>query len=112
MVISFFHKQSKHGKVPTFIWLFHNHATTAKGPECDEGTNSRLRDFAVVPLMPTRVLASRSKSVDTGKVHNRSQRRNPQLKWQGIVPGEESSGNVCEYPDSLELKTLLCTTDY
>ena len=29
-------------------------ATTAKGPGCDEGTNLRLGDFAVVPLMPTR----------------------------------------------------------
>ena len=27
---------------------------TAIGPACDEGTNLRLRDFAVVPLMPTR----------------------------------------------------------
>ena len=26
-----------------------------KGPGCDEGTNLRLRDFVVVPLMPTRV---------------------------------------------------------
>ena len=27
------------------------------GPVCDEGTHLRLRDFAVVPLMPTRVVA-------------------------------------------------------
>ena len=38
----------------TFVWLFRDDATTAKGPVCDEGTNLRLRDFAVVPLMPTR----------------------------------------------------------
>ena len=30
----------------------------AKGPGCDEGTNLRLRDFAVVPLMPTLATAS------------------------------------------------------
>ena len=30
-------------------------ATTAKGPVCDKRTNLRLRDFAVVRLMPTRV---------------------------------------------------------
>ena len=39
--------------VPTFVWLFRDDATTAKGPE---GTNLRLRDYAVVPLMPTRKL--------------------------------------------------------
>ena len=33
--------------------LFPGDATSAKGPVCDEGTNLRLRDFAVVPLMPT-----------------------------------------------------------
>ena len=41
-------------RVPTFVWLFGDDATTAIGPVCDEGTNLRLRDFAVVPLMPTR----------------------------------------------------------
>ena len=34
-------------------------ATTAKGPGCDEGANLRLRDFAVVPLMPTHVTVPR-----------------------------------------------------
>ena len=51
---SFFYKKSKQAKVPTFVWLFCDDATTAKGPECDKGTNLRLRDFAVVQLMPTR----------------------------------------------------------
>ena len=50
-------KKSKQARVPTFVWLFRDDATTAKGPGCDEGTNLRLRDFAVVPLMPTRVSA-------------------------------------------------------
>ena len=44
-------------RVPTFVWLFCDDATTAKGRGCEEGTNLRLRDFAVVPLMPTRVNA-------------------------------------------------------
>ena len=26
---------------PTFVWLFRDIATTAKGPGCDEGTNLR-----------------------------------------------------------------------
>ena len=56
-VSSFFYKKSKQARVPTFVWLFHDDATTAKGPRCDEGTNLRLRDFAVVPLMPTREIA-------------------------------------------------------
>ena len=55
IVISFFHKKSKQARVPTFVWLFRDNATTAKGPGYDEGTNLRLRDFAAVPLMPTRV---------------------------------------------------------
>ena len=42
-------------RVPTFVWLFLDDATTAKGPGCDEGTNLRLCDFGVVLLMPTRV---------------------------------------------------------
>ena len=40
-------------RIPTFVWLFRDDATAAKGPGCDEGTNLRLRDFVVVPLMPT-----------------------------------------------------------
>ena len=53
-VISFFHKKSKQARVPTFVWLFLDDATIAKGSGCDEGTNLRLLDFVVVPLMPTR----------------------------------------------------------
>ena len=37
----FFHKRSKQASVPTFVWLFLDVATTAKGPGCDEGTNLR-----------------------------------------------------------------------
>ena len=55
IVSPFFYKRSKQARVPTFVWLFRDVATTAKGPGCDEGTNLRWRDFAVVPLMPTRV---------------------------------------------------------
>ena len=51
---SFFYKKSKQARVPTFVLLFYDDATSAKRPGCDEGTNLRLRDFAVVPLMPTR----------------------------------------------------------
>ena len=54
IVCSFFHNKSKQARVPTFVLLFHGDATSGKGPVCDEGTNLRLRDFAVVPLMPTR----------------------------------------------------------
>ena len=54
IVSSFFYKKSKQARVPTFVWLFSDDATTAKGPGCDEGTNLRLRDFMVVPLMRTR----------------------------------------------------------
>ena len=54
IVCSFFYKTSKQARVPTFVWLFRDDATTAKGPGCDEGTNLRQRDFAVVSLMPTR----------------------------------------------------------
>ena len=57
IVISFFHKKSKQARVPTFVWLFHDDTTIARGPGCDEGTNLRLRDFAVVQLMPTCVLS-------------------------------------------------------
>ena len=53
-VISIFHKKTKQAIVPTFVWLFPDDATTAKGPGCDEGTNLHLCDFEVVPLMPTR----------------------------------------------------------
>ena len=56
IVSSFFYKKSKQARVPTFVWLFRDDATTAKGHGCDEGTNFRLRDFAVVPLMPTRAM--------------------------------------------------------
>ena len=55
IVSSFFYKESKHERVPTVVWLFRDDATTAKGTGCNEGTNLRLREFAVVPLMPTRV---------------------------------------------------------
>ena len=54
IVILFFYKNSKQARVPTFVWLFRDDATTAKSPGCDERTNLRLRNFAVVPLMPTR----------------------------------------------------------
>ena len=54
IVSSFFYKKSKQERVPTFVWLFRDDATTAKGPVCDEGTQLRLRDFVEVPLMPTR----------------------------------------------------------
>ena len=37
-----------------FSLIFPDDATTAKCPRCDEGTNLRLRAFAVVHLMPTR----------------------------------------------------------
>ena len=53
IVSSFFYKKSKQARVPTLVWSFCDDATTAKGLGCDEGTNLRLRDFAVVPLMPT-----------------------------------------------------------
>ena len=43
-------------KVPTFVCLFRDDSTTTKGPGCDEGTNLRLGDFAVVLLMPTRAI--------------------------------------------------------
>ena len=58
IVSSFFNIKSKQARVPTFVWLFRDDATTAIGPGFDEGTNLRLRDFAVVPLMPTRVFES------------------------------------------------------
>ena len=54
IISSFFYKKSKQARVPTFVCLFRDDATTAKGPGCDEGTNLRLRDFAVVPPMHTR----------------------------------------------------------
>ena len=34
-------KRSKQARVPTFVWLFRDVATTAKGPGCDEGTKLR-----------------------------------------------------------------------
>ena len=54
IVSSFFFRKSKQAKVSTFVCLIIDDATTAKSPGCDEGTNLRLRDFEVVPLMPTR----------------------------------------------------------
>ena len=50
------YKKSKLEEVPTFVWLFRDDATTAKGPVYDEGTNLCLHNFAVVPLMPFRGL--------------------------------------------------------
>ena len=55
IVSPFFYKRSKQARVPTFVWLFCDVATTVRGPGCDEGTNLRWRDSTVVPLMPTRV---------------------------------------------------------
>ena len=55
IISSFFYKKSKQARVPTFVCLFRDDATTAKGPGCDKGTNLRLHDFAVVPMMPTHV---------------------------------------------------------
>ena len=54
IVISFFHKKPKQARVTTFVCLFRDDATIAKGPGCDEGTNLPLRDLSVVLLMPTR----------------------------------------------------------
>ena len=51
-------------RVHTFACLFRDDATTSKGPRCDEGTNLRLRDFAVVPLMPTRELEADRETKD------------------------------------------------
>ena len=47
-------------RVPTLILVvvFYDDATTPKGPGCDDGTHLRKRDFAVVPVMPTRNLQS------------------------------------------------------
>ena len=44
----------KQTKVPSFVYEIFDEATTATGPGCGEGTDLRLRDFAVVPLMPAR----------------------------------------------------------
>ena len=38
IVSSFFYKKSKQARVPTFVWLFRDNATTANGRGCDEGT--------------------------------------------------------------------------
>ena len=56
IVSPFFYKRSKQARVPTFVWLFRDVATTAKGPVCDEGTNLRWRNFAVVKLIPVKML--------------------------------------------------------
>ena len=45
--------QNKREYLPFFGFSM-NDATTAKGLGCDEETSLRLRDFAVVSLMPTR----------------------------------------------------------
>ena len=34
-------RKSKQARVPAFVWLFRDDATTAKGPGYDEGTNLR-----------------------------------------------------------------------
>ena len=36
VVSSFFYKISKQARVPTFVWLFRDDATTAKGPVCEK----------------------------------------------------------------------------
>ena len=41
IVSSFFYKKIKTSRVPSFVWLFRDVATTAEGPGCDEGTNLR-----------------------------------------------------------------------
>ena len=38
IVSSIFYKKLKQARVPTFVWLFRDDATSAKGPGCDEGT--------------------------------------------------------------------------
>ena len=62
IVSSFFYKKSKEARVPNFVSLFCDDANSAKRPGCDEGTNLRLRDFAVVPLMPTRDVVGTQKN--------------------------------------------------
>ena len=49
-------KKKKKAKVPNFVYEIFDEVTTATGPGCGEGTNLRLRDLAVVPLMPTHEL--------------------------------------------------------
>ena len=39
IVSSFFYKTSKRARVPTFVCLFRDDATTTKVRGCDEGTN-------------------------------------------------------------------------
>ena len=34
-------EKSKQARVPTFVWIFCDDATTAKVPGCDKGTNLR-----------------------------------------------------------------------
>ena len=62
IVSLFFYKKPKQARVPTFVCLFRDDATTARGPGCDEGTHLRQRDFVEVPLMPTRVVATQAAS--------------------------------------------------
>ena len=52
------YKKSKQARVPTFVCNLRDDASTAKGLGYDEGTNLCLRNFSVVQLMPTRVLAT------------------------------------------------------
>ena len=35
----FYKKKSKQARVPSFVWLFCDDATTPKGPGCEEETN-------------------------------------------------------------------------
>ena len=69
IVSAFFYKRSKQARVPSFVWLFRDVATTVKGPGCDKETNLRWRDFAVVPLMPTRAKESNQKNKSIKIVH-------------------------------------------
>ena len=70
-------------RVPTFVWLFCDDATTGKGPGCDEGINLRLRDLAVVLLMPTRVNAKQSLQFvkDKSIVYEVITKHEPICKW-------------------------------
>ena len=82
IVSPFFHKRSKQASVPTFVWLFRDVATTAKGPGCDEGTNLHRRDFAVVPLMPTRVIQTeKTDRLTSGTTDRQADRQVNKLKY-------------------------------
>ena len=60
IVSSFFYKKSKQARVPTFVLLFCDDATSVKCPGCDEVTNLRLHDLGVAPLMPTHEIVRES----------------------------------------------------